>query len=448
MATANLWDSRRSNSEPKRRNDPRAPEDHDLARVIHSGSFRRLQSKTQVLGLGESDFYRTRLTHSVEVAQIATGIKRFQENSDLDDEQRNVLPSLPTLTAISLAHDIGHPPFGHGGEVALNYMMRGENGFEGNAQSLRILCRLEKKTENFGLDLTRRTLLGVLKYPVSYGKVVSKFQSDKKEIGRQQSIRSVNAKDWKPPKCYYEEDQEIVDWILEPLQEQERKRFQRFDQSEDSKKSGDPHHKSLDASMMDISDDISYAVHDLEDAIHMKFIQNTCSDRERLGSIVSKLDRQWLDKWELSHLVEELFGEKWQRKDAISKLVNCMICSTHITVNEGFSTPLLKYRLTLEEQARSLVMELKELVISKVIKTPEVQTLEYSGQLLVMELYEAMISAPDRLLPQDTQRIHQLGDRPLSRLVSDHISGMTDDYAARIHGRLFSPNTGSIFEKM
>ena len=153
--------------------DVRSEYDRDEARVIHSPAFRRLQSKTQVLGLGESDFYRTRLTHSMEVAQIGRGIVQYLNPSN-DDENSNrpehpnaqyskYMPCTSLISAICLAHDIGHPPFGHGGEVALNYCMRDYGGFEGNGQTLRILGKLDKYTNGYGINPTRRMLLGVIK---------------------------------------------------------------------------------------------------------------------------------------------------------------------------------------------------------------------------------------------------------------------------------------------
>jgi dGTPase len=130
----------------------------DYARVVHSASFRRLQGKTQILNLGDSDFYRNRLTHSLEVAQIASGIvSQFEKNFPA----HAAIPHLPNanqIQAIGLTHDLGHPPFGHGGEVALNYCMRDAGGFEGNGQTLRILARLEKFSKDAGSNLTRRSL--------------------------------------------------------------------------------------------------------------------------------------------------------------------------------------------------------------------------------------------------------------------------------------------------
>lgn len=115
------------------------------------------------MGLGESDFYRTRLTHSMEVAQIGAGIKRhlkkgeYAEKPDVETLEK-ILPSSALINAICLAHDLGHPPFGHGGEVALNICMRQFGGFEGNGQTLRILTKLEKYTEKNGMNPTRRLL--------------------------------------------------------------------------------------------------------------------------------------------------------------------------------------------------------------------------------------------------------------------------------------------------
>src|SRR5471030_2332175 len=146
--TNNIWEDRRL-GEPRRDGDVRSEWERDYARLIHSSAFRRLQSKTQVLGLGESDFYRTRLTHSMEVAQIGVGIlKWLRAHHKNTEEIVQALPKSALMNSICLAHDIGHPPFGHGGEVALNLCMRKFGGFEGNGQTLRILSRLDKYTES------------------------------------------------------------------------------------------------------------------------------------------------------------------------------------------------------------------------------------------------------------------------------------------------------------
>jgi dGTPase len=135
---ADIWSERREGWTAGR-SDARDAAATDYARIVHSASFRRLQGKTQILNLGDSDFYRNRLTHSIEVAQIAGGIAR-QLNKDF--HSHDAAPWIPDLTmiqAIGATHDLGHPPFGHGGEVALHYGMRENGGFEGNGQTLRIL---------------------------------------------------------------------------------------------------------------------------------------------------------------------------------------------------------------------------------------------------------------------------------------------------------------------
>ena len=157
--------------------DGRSAYERDYARVVHSSAFRRLQAKTQVLGVGDSDFYRTRLTHSMEVSQIGESIaRRFIKCVEDKKELRAVLPDPILIRTICLAHDLGHPPFGHGGEIALNRCMIDHGGFEGNGQTLRILASIEPYTEKHGMNLSRRSLLGVLKYPAPLSAVVNKEQ--------------------------------------------------------------------------------------------------------------------------------------------------------------------------------------------------------------------------------------------------------------------------------
>jgi dGTPase len=194
-----------------RKNDPRMPFDIDMARITHSAAFRRLQGKTQILGLGDSDFYRTRLTHSIEVAQIANGIVYYlKKKPDLDNQiKESLLPKTSLITAISLAHDIGHPPFGHGGEIALNFLMREHGGFEGNAQTLRLVHLLEPRSKRGGINLTRRTLLGLIKYPAKYS--IANHEIGSGPESSTLNFSDIKLDDWKPPKCYYDEEQCLVE---------------------------------------------------------------------------------------------------------------------------------------------------------------------------------------------------------------------------------------------
>jgi len=438
--------ARRSGNEKPRHLDIREPFDRDHGRIAHSAAFRRLQTKTQVLGLGESDFYRTRLTHSVEVAEIAFGIlrrlRRFNPTLPL--------PTGPLITAISLSHDIGHPPFGHGGEVALNYKMRDDSGFEGNAQTLRILTLLEQRTEKYGLDLTRRTLLGVLKYPASYSRVKVDYSNDALERARADGHRAIRARDWTAPKCYYDEEGETVEWILSCLATADRTEFGRIDPATKRKSKHQHHkavHKALDTSIMDLADDVSYGVHDLEDAIHMGFIQRDDFDRATAQPL-KDLGERALYEFGLDNLGDKLFGQnqKWRRKDAIGTLINTLIASTEVQVIDAFQDPLLRHRVRLADEFARLLGVLKELVSEKVIKSTPVQTLEYRGQLMVMELFDAFSGDPDRLLPDDIRL--QLEAANPKRVIADYIAGMTDEYATRIYQRLFTPRQGMLLQKL
>ena len=163
----NVWMERRDGWS-KRSDDARSQGDVDYGRIVHSAAFRRLQGKTQILNLGDSDFYRNRLTHSIEVSQVCVSLRAHLAQTDRDHPGVEHLPEPSLIQAVGSTHDLGHPPFGHGGEVALNYCMRANGGFEGNGQTLRLLSKLEKYSKNSGANLTRRALLGTLKYPVVF----------------------------------------------------------------------------------------------------------------------------------------------------------------------------------------------------------------------------------------------------------------------------------------
>lgn len=440
-----FWKARRFGAN-KKPGDVRTEWERDYARLIHSAAFRRLQSKTQVLGLGESDFYRTRLTHSLEVAQIGTGILRYlEEKYKYESDFLNALPCSALMNSICLAHDIGHPPFGHGGEVALNLCMRENGGFEGNGQTLRILSKLDKYTEKNGMDPTRRLLLGVLKYPASYSDTVQTAAygeiHDKKWLSK--------ANEQHPPKCYLDDEHEVVGWILEGLSFKEIKSFKKLEYNE---KSGHlkPINQALDTSIMDLADDISYSLHDLEDAISVGMIKRADWDEHFTDEENKKL---LIDcELELNFISDRIFsGSSHERKNAIGDLVHKFISSTYIDISRvpDAVTPLIKWNAYMEESSKKLKDCIFDLVKKKVIKSSGVQQLEFKGQKIVIELFEALASDPERLLPESTrERYNHAEEQHKMRVICDYVSGMTDEYAARMYEKIYYPHKGSIFDRL
>ena len=452
----------------------RTPWERDYARLIHSSAFRRMQSKTQVLGLGESDFYRTRLTHSLEVAQIGVGIVRWLEQklkrpefciTEVEKTHKKtlkmLLPDYELMNAICLAHDIGHPPFGHGGEVALNICMRDYGGFEGNGQSLRILSRLDKYTEHNGMNPTRRLLFGVLKYPLPYSKTVNPKAYG--SLGN--PLWLSKAKEQMPPKCFLDTEQDIVDWILKPLTEEERTSFTTtLSPIKDQERHFKTRYKSFDTSIMELADDISYGLHDLEDAISLGLITRDTwrahfTDNTKLFTALLAQEASAKTVKEKSEEVEDnLFSEQsYKRKRQIGRLVHSCITSIYIdkTDIKNAVEPLITYNAYLGKSQQDLLKHISALVMDKVILSPNVQQLEFKGQKIVIELFQALSADPLRLLPDGYKEQYKKTAKEfpdnhamLLRVICDFISGMTDEYAARFYERIYHPHKGSVFDRM
>lgn len=448
-----IFKERRSGEKLNRPGDTRDQYVRDRARMIHSASFRRLQAKTQVLGIGESDFYRTRLTHSLEVAQIGSGIvKHLRKTGKKRDESWvNYLPQESLIETICLAHDLGHPPFGHGGEIALNYMMRNHGGFEGNGQTLRIIARLDKYTEKHGMDLTRRSMLGVIKYPVMYSNVCSIVHKNVEYLESKKNHREIKANECKPPKCIFDDDKEILDWIFSPFEGDDIKIFTSITEIDDPKTHHKSKYKSFDTTIMDLADDIAYGIHDLEDAISLQLIDKSLWDSEVLPKLLTSGSS--FGGVDIILTSEELFSkETYMRKHAIGSLVNWLITSIKIKKRSKFNHPLFRFEAYLKEEDDIALEIIKKLVINKVIKSAEVQMLEYKGQQIIMRIFEALSSDPGRLLPESAKKQWQIaaenGTAHQMRAISDFISGMTDDFATRIYQSLFVADSGSIFNKL
>lgn len=431
-----MWEERIEDT--KKDNFKRDQYARDRARVIHSAFFRRLQGKTQVLGLGESDFYRTRLTHSLEVAQIGSGLVEFlREKYRTETEKTEQLPCKELIEAICLTHDIGHPPFGHGGEVALNYSMKNKGGFEGNAQTLRICTKLGEYSEGAGLNLTRRTLLGILKYPATYSQTVNT------SAYIEESAKNIDS--CKPPKCIYDSDKASLDWILKNIDQTEINLFSSLEPQ--AHRHGKTKYKSLDCSIMEISDDIAYGVHDLEDAIALGLATKDLWTNEVLDPITASNGVYSLEK-EIKSLTENLFsGIHKYRKKAIGELVNHFITSTKIENLEKFSTPILDLSTKLTPAAKNSLDLIQKFIKNNVILIPEVQTLEYKGQQMIISLFDAIANNPFRLLPLKYRDRYIQSNSDL-RVVCDYLAGTTDDYATRLYHKIFTPSSGSIFDKL
>jgi dGTPase len=424
---------------------PDAEYQRDRARIIHSSSFRRLQAKTQVLSLGESDFYRTRLTHSLEVAQIGSSIcEHLRGQFTANPEYLSAIPSFSLIEAICLAHDLGHPPFGHGGEIALNSLMKDFGGFEGNGQTLRIVARLGEYSPKHGIDLTRRTMLGLLKYPA--------IHQDVANYPPPPTINNSNIEGAKPPKCIHNEEKDILDWILLPLSTEDKNIFTSVNAEEN--KHSKTIYKALDTSIMELADDIAYGVHDLEDAIALELISqkqwenNVLPKISALQEYQSRIGDEESDHKKLFDFCSlKLFSmSKKDRKHAVSKLVGYFVKNITLSEVHQFDAFELKVNAVMTPAALDSLKILKSFVFDFVIKRPQVQALEFKGQQMICKLFEVLLENPKRLLPIFNYDLFQKEENK-PRVICDYIAGMTDVHATRLYNRIFTPNTGSMFDR-
>ena len=375
----------------------------DRARIIHSFALRRLAAKTQVAVPWATDFPRTRLSHSLECAQVGR-------------ELGAALGADPDLMeGACLAHDIGHPPFGHNGEEALNLIAQSCGGFEGNAQSLRLLIRLEAKTvlpdgKSIGLNLTRASLDAATKYPWT---------------------RAVNAKKF----GVYEDDLEIFNWYREGV---------------DSGKS------SMEAQIMDWSDDIAYSVHDLEDSLVSGQIKldQLSDDLPKLFTVAQQMYLADITESEIQIALDSLQKLScWPRyydgthrslarlKDLASQLIGRFAQAAEVATQEMYGDgDLTRYNanLVVPRAQRVEVALLKSMAGHYVINATDSQIRYAEQQKILTQLVEAILaSAPDTLesfFLQDWQRAQT--DQARLRVVIDQVASLTDPGALTLHNRL------------
>lgn len=432
--------------------DRRDPFDIDRARILHSFAFRRLQSKTQIYGLNESAFLRTRLTHSLEVSSIGralTAVLNHRSNTS------GLLPGpidTSLIEAACLAHDLGHPPFGHRGEEALNYCVwtrwpSRDNGFEGNGHTLRIVSndKLEVHVERHGLNLTRAVLLALVKYPGLYRDVVNKdcYPVDNPVPP---------FRPWAPPKCLHNEERDLREWLLAAFSSTDRELL--LTQVPRPGKHARTLYRTLESSIVELADDIAYGTHDVEDAFFAGLI--------KADTIIGFLHK---DEFTDPGLYDQVAGllrvmdtgrsgaaradQVYEKKGAASTLVSELINAAVLEEIPGFQHPRLRWGATLPADHRLVLDALQQSVYIQVINGAAVQSLEYRGGLIIHRLFDALATSPELLSGKTRHRmLESESDEERIRVLADYIAGMTDDYAERLYNRLFQPGHGSIFDRM
>ena len=425
MTSEELTERREKPTQDPKRN----PYMRDKARILHSAFFRRLQSKKQIHDVDVSDFGRTRLTHTLEVAQIATGIREVLSQKN-DAEITKLLPDIFCIEAAALAHDLGHPPNGHGGERALNYLMLNHGGFEGNAQTFRIVAKLGEYEK--GLNLTRATMLGMLKYPVLYNDVVNTNIYPTQE-------RFPQFYKFAPPKCIFKSEEKTLDWLLAPFNKKDQKKYLQIEFQE--QKHSKAKYLNFFASIVDLADDIAYGVHDLEDAIALRLI--SIKDYEEQKENFKTLEEN------CQSTTQDLFSScSKKRKSMISKIVHLFTNNVKVEVKGIFESLVLDCKVTLPTDLKKLLANLKKFIEEKVILRRENQLMEFKLQNITVELFYCLCSNVENFLPEKYYKRIKEKEDSKERVVCDYIAGMTDRYLIKLYRTLFSPDCGSIFDKI
>jgi dGTPase len=439
----------------------------DYARIIHSPAFRRLQGKTQLFPSDESDFFRNRLTHSLEVAQISKALA-IRINSTFSEFKSN--PINPDYCEIAgLIHDLGHPPFGHNGEKALDDCMKQHGGFEGNAQTLRIIMRLEKKEcdsdtdihgftdggedQRVGLNLTARTILSALKYD----NIIPESRSEDAQLC----------------KGYYHSEAEDINTLKHKVCCDKHNPF-----------------KTIECSIMDIADDIAYSTYDIEDAFKAGFLTPydiLLADDDTLAYIAERLDEKYTKdqiRAELVNLfgsvfVEQIKTQKEIKKDkefnarTLDRLINSYEQNQLLSKDGFFRTeftsalvskfmsgiqltkydqncPAMSY-VELNPETRLTVDCMKHLAFYTLINSTKLKVVEYRGYDVVKSIFKALSDTQKegwRLLPEDfRQMFNKANSKTMKmRIICDFIAGMTDKYAIEFYSRISSTNKQTIFK--
>lgn len=402
--------SRRVNKE-ENRNRADGPFQRDYSRIMYASSFRRLQGKMQLLGIKNDQFFRNRLTHSLEVAQIARSIA-YEIGYEKTESY--------VVEAGALAHDIGNPPFGHSGEKKLDELFKDIGGFEGNAQTLRILSRLEKKKSTFrGLNLTYRTLLSVVKY----------FK--KKKEGEIENKKFI-----------YDEDYEMLEAFIKEYNVKVR---------------------TLDVQIVDLADIIAYAAHDLEDGLRQKCFTMD----EILHDFRNEFGKENLSYKVLEKMVRDLQNAEYGKIDSseysklfrqelssqlIYKLIHDITLKEVSKENKNKTGTLWDKELGFKE-LEDLAQGLKDITFKCINHNDEVYKYEQKGNEALEFLAKKYEEKPKFLppeyrvdyvvglyekIPEDLSKKEQeeFKTRLQKRLICDYLAGMMDSYAISTYEKM------------
>lgn len=428
----------------------------DSARLIHSPAFRRLQGKTQLFPGAESDYFRNRLTHSLEVGQVAKSIAIRLNETALKGATADRLDA-DLVEFAGWCHDLGHPPFGHQGEEALDERMRKFGGFEGNAQTLRLISRIEKrqhsaidpsgidqgKDHRLGLNLTARAMAAVLKYDV--------------EIPTKRGARAHVAKG------YYYTDRDTVRWIKSKIAPRYAGKL-----------------KTIECQIMDVADDIAYSTYDLEDTFKAGFLgpldllsanelykevavevataTRTRVSAEDVGAVLIEIFSELTDAGDTARnygslgvasavylASERLSRDAYLRASFTSRLIRLALEGIELTLDK--KRPALS-KVRLHHDALMRVEVLKHFTYQATIQSNRVIVPQYRAKEIIYTIFDAL-TKDQRLLPDDARNLYnRVTPDQKPRVVCDFIAGMTDKYAVEFFGRLRSENPQTIFKPL
>ncbi len=390
----------------------------DRDRIIHAHAFRKLQSKTQVFLSGEYDFYRTRLTHSMEVAQIGRSICHYlrtlggplAEDFYIDGD---------LVEAVCLAHDLGHPPFGHSGERTLQELMLPWGGFEGNAQTLHLLTETmyQNETGVRGMVPTRALLDGVLKY---------------KKLFREFQVPPANH-------FLYDPQQQVRKFVFGgkdiPPELHSGALLNSF--------------KSIECQIMDWADDAAYSVNDIVDGVKAGYLTieriETWAAGEELDSPRQQLLDELIDAIQRDRL-ESIFSQK----------IGAFIKGCRLRERHNFMsgrTNRYRFELVVAPAAERAVLFFKKMANDIIFESPQLQQMEHKARRVMFDLwgscwhnYVDRGQRVIRILPPREGRLVEAAPTPAAkaRQICDWLSGLTDGMIVRTYRRLFDPEFGSI----